>query len=137
MIEVAVLVGGDPEQHVLQIREGCDIDEFTTLNEGVEEGGTTSTLETPREQPVPAADRDDAQLVFRTVIVDGEPAVLDKALERGPLIREIPNGIAQRRFRQDRLGERVALGVDAPQQRHGLLLSKRQPRVGLELGARE
>ena len=73
-------------------------------------------------------------MVLGAVVIDSEPAVVDKALERSPLIREIPDGIAQGRFRQHGLGERLALGIDAREHSDRLFLAKCPLRVGLEVG---
>ncbi len=49
LIDDAMRVRRDTEQDILEVQERDDVDEFATLDEGVEDGGTTSALKTPRE----------------------------------------------------------------------------------------
>jgi hypothetical protein len=58
-------MGGDTEEHVFEILERRHVDESAALDERIEQRGATRALETAREQPVLAADRDASELVFR------------------------------------------------------------------------
>lgn len=71
---------------------------------------------------------------FSAVVIDRQTAVGDKALQRRPLIGEVADRIPERRFRQHDARECLALGVDPREQRDGLRLAKRLPRVDLEVG---
>ena len=64
---------GDAEQDVLDVVEGADVNELAALDERIEERGTVGALEAAGEEPVLAADRDDAQLILGSVVVDGQP----------------------------------------------------------------
>src|SRR5439155_19663716 len=57
-------MGGDAEEHVFQILERRDVDQFATLHEGIEKSGATGAFEAARKEPVLATDRDAAQLVL-------------------------------------------------------------------------
>ena len=59
-------MGGQSQEHVLQVREGRYVGEFAALDQGVEQGGAPGARHAPREEPVLPADRDDAQLIFRS-----------------------------------------------------------------------
>jgi hypothetical protein len=89
----------DSKEYVLQVREGWHVDEFAALDQRVEQGGAPSALHAAREEPILPADRDDTQLVFRAIIVNGKAPIVDKALQGVPLIREVAHGVAQRGFR--------------------------------------
>lgn len=62
--DVPVRMCGEPEEHVLQVREGWDIDQFAALDQRVEQGGAPRALHAAGEEPVLATHRDDAQLVL-------------------------------------------------------------------------
>ena len=79
-------MGGNPEKHVLQVLKGRDVDQLAALDQRVQERGATSALEAPRKEPVLATHCHDPQLILRTVIVDGQAAVVDEALQGAPLI---------------------------------------------------
>src|SRR5712692_6460317 len=59
-----------------------------------------------------AADRDHAQLILGTVVVDRKPAVVGEALERRPLIGQIAHGLAEWRLGQHGPREPLAHGRD-------------------------
>jgi hypothetical protein len=59
-------MGSDAQQHVLEVREGREVDQFTALHERIEEGGAARAFEAAREEPVLATQRDDAELVLGT-----------------------------------------------------------------------
>jgi hypothetical protein len=80
---------------------------------------------------------DRAVPLYRQVGIAGaelQRVLADEPLERSPLIRAIPHGLADRGFRQHGAGERLALGVDLREQRNGLLLSERPSGLRIELG---
>ena len=74
----------DSKQHILQVGEGRDVDEFAALDERIKEGGAASAFEAACEEPVAAAHRDDAQLILGAVVIDGQAAIVDKALQGHP-----------------------------------------------------
>jgi hypothetical protein len=43
------------------------------LDEGIQEGGATGTLEAAREEPVRPTNRDRTELILGTVVIDPEP----------------------------------------------------------------
>ena len=58
--------------------------QFAALHKRVQECGSARALETAGKQPVLPTDRDEAELVLGAVVVDGQAAILDVALERRP-----------------------------------------------------
>src|ERR1700730_4573500 len=108
---------GYSEEYVLEVVERRDVDQLAALDEGVEERGPTGTLEAAREQPILPTHRDDAELILGSVIVDGQPAILHKALQRRPLIGEIADGVAEGRLGEDRSREILAHGVHLREER--------------------
>ena len=84
-----------PEQDIFEVREGRDIDEFAALDDGIEERGPASAFETARKQPVLPTNGHDTEHVFGAVVIDGQAAIVDEALECRPLVGEIPNGFPE------------------------------------------
>ena len=81
----AVRVRRDAQQHVFEIHEGRDVDEFAALNERIEKRRTASAVEATGKQPIFATDRDDAQLmILGSIVIDGHTAILDEALQGAP-----------------------------------------------------
>ena len=50
--DLAVRMGRDPQEDVLQVREGWDVDEFAALDQGVQQGGPPRGRQAAREEPV-------------------------------------------------------------------------------------
>jgi hypothetical protein len=88
-------VGRQPTQDVPEVEEGVDADEATALDERVQDGGPAGALQAAREEPVLASHRHHAQLALGAVVVDGQAAVLDEALQRRPLVVEVAQRITQ------------------------------------------
>jgi hypothetical protein len=91
-----VRVRRHPQQHIFEVREGREVNQLAALDKRIEEGGAARAFETPGEEPVLATHRHHAQLVLCPVVVNGESAIIDEVLERGPLIRQIAHGVADR-----------------------------------------
>ena len=90
----------DAEKHILQIVERLDAGEFATLDQRIEEGGPTRTVEAAGKEPILSSDRDDAELVFGTIVVDIKAAVFNEAVERLPLVMDVSERATQRRLRE-------------------------------------
>ena len=82
-------VGRDSQQDVFEIVERRDVDQLAALDERIQQRRAARALETAREEPILPTDRDDAELIFSTVVIDRQASVLDKPLQGCPLIREI------------------------------------------------
>lgn len=123
---------GDAEQDVLDVVEGADVNELAALDERIEERGTVGALEAAGEEPVLAADRDDAQLALGAIVVDGDAAIVHKALQGRPLIPEIAKRVTKRRLRQHGAREVVAARVDLREQRDRLLATETPARGRVE-----
>ena len=125
---------GDPEEDVLEVREGRDVHQLAALDERVQERGAAGALEAAREEPVLAGDRDDAELILGAVVVDGQAPVLDIPLQGRPLIGEIADRLAHGRRRQDGPREILAHGVDLREQGRGALPAERLACVARQVG---
>ena len=75
--ELSMGMGGDAEEHVLQVREGRHVDQFAALDQRVEHGGAVRASHTAGEEPILATDRDHAQLILGSGM---PPARLCRAL---------------------------------------------------------
>ena len=78
-----IWVGRDAHEHVLQVLERWDARERTALHERVEQSGAAGPLEAPRKEPVLATKGDHAELVLGAIVINREPPIVDKALQRG------------------------------------------------------
>src|SRR5262249_52554697 len=83
-----------------------------------------------------ATNSDGAELMFGPVVINPEAAVFDKALERRPLIPQIPERVAEWRLRQDDGVEGVAFGGDPLQDGDTLRLPAGAPGQRGPLGLR-
>jgi hypothetical protein len=70
----------DPPEDVLQIREWRHVDQCAALDEGVQQRSAAGPFKAAREEPVLAADRDEAELVFGARM---PPARLCRAMRMG------------------------------------------------------
>src|SRR5262249_23367792 len=127
---------GDAQQHVFEIVKRRDVDERAALNERIEERGPRGTVEAAGEEPVLATNSDGAELMFGPVVINPEAAVFDQALERRPLIPQIPERVAEWRLRQDDGVEGVAFGGDPLQDGDTLRLPAGAPDVDGLVGDR-
>ena len=134
LIDEPMRVRRQTEQDILQVREGRQINEFAALDNGIEERGTASPFETACEEPVLPTNRHDAEHVLGTIVVDGQPAIVNEALERRPLVGQIPNGFTEWRFRQHGSRQGLPLGIDLREQWRRLFLSQGAPAVRIEIG---
>src|SRR6266516_8175193 len=107
----------DAEQHVLEIGERRDADQFAALDERVQECRAASPFKAASKEPVLPTDRDESELILGAIVVDGQAAILNEALERRPLIGLVSDGVAERGFRQNGPSERLPLRVDLCEQR--------------------
>jgi hypothetical protein len=96
-VDQALRVRRDTEQHVLEIRKRREVHQFAALDERIEQRRTARGLEAAGEEPVLAVKGDNAQLVLGAVVVNGQAAILDKPLQRTPLVRQIPEAITHLR----------------------------------------
>ncbi len=126
LIDLAVRVRGEAQQDVLQIRERCDVGEFAALDERVQQRGAASAFKAAGEEPILSTNGHDAELVLGPIVVDGDAAILDEALQRRPLIREISDRVAEWGFRQDSPGEGLPFSVDLREQGNRVLLAERK-----------
>ena len=113
----ALRMGGNAQQDIFEVRIRGDVDQLAALHERIQERGATGAFKAARKQPVFPAEGDDAQLILGTIVIDREPTILDKALERRPLIRQVPARVAQGRFWQHSAGELVPLSRNFREQR--------------------
>ena len=72
LLNPVLRMGGDAQQDVAQVQEGRDVDQAAALDERIQQRGAPRTLETAREEPVLAPDRDGAQLALGVVVVDDQ-----------------------------------------------------------------
>jgi len=98
LVDGPMRIRRESKEHVFQVRERWHVDEFAALDQRVEQGGAPGVLHAAREEPVLPAHRDDTQLVFRAIVVNGKAPIVDIALQSVPLVREIAHGVAQRDF---------------------------------------
>jgi hypothetical protein len=54
----------DAKQHVLEIGERRDVDQFTALDERVQQRGAASPFKAPSKEPVLPADCDESELIL-------------------------------------------------------------------------
>src|SRR5262245_24687498 len=93
-------MGGYAQEDIFEVHVRREDNQVAALHERIEQRRAPRALETPCKEPVLAADRYDAELIFGAIVIDGEATIFDKALQGHPLIREIPQRVAERRFRQ-------------------------------------
>jgi hypothetical protein len=92
----ALRVGGDAQQDIFEVLIRRNVDQLTALHERIQERRASRAFETSSKQPILPAEGDDAELVFGAIVIDREPPIVDKALQRRPLIGEIADRVAQR-----------------------------------------
>jgi hypothetical protein len=95
--DLRLRVGRDPDQDVLELKRR-HVGEPAALDQRVQQGGALGARQAAGEEPILPAQRDHAELILGAVVVDRHAAILDEPLQRVPLIREIAQGIAQRRI---------------------------------------
>lgn len=127
--DTALGTGGDPDEDVSEVDEGVDI---------LKPAGSDKGLQgSPLSAPSNLAAKNQLLLIahvtqgaFGVVVVDQKPSVLDKPVERGPLVLHVPEGSTHWRLREDLQRELFAEFIQALQERDGSLL----PRVVSLLG---
>ena len=94
-------------EHVFQIVEGRHVDERAALHERIEQGRARAPSKLPAKSQFFRPSATPRSWFSAPLLSMREAAVLDEALERVPLIRQIPDRLAERRLRQHGRGERV------------------------------
>src|SRR6185312_12782994 len=125
---------GQQTEEVAEVGPGLDVVELAARQErdegGVDLGGVVGT----DEEPVLAADRFPSQRPLRAIVVDGQAAVVEKALERDPLVQGVADGLRARRLVEDLLGLRLAPAEESIDDRLGLRAPRGQPGLGWRSG---
>ena len=88
-IEVFVEGGGQASEDVFKVDARIVAVGFGALDQGVEDAGGVATVFAAGEQPVLAANGDDAQGAFGSVVVDDALAVFEVAGECVPVVRQL------------------------------------------------
>ena len=72
----------DAEQHVLEIGERRDADQFAALDERVQQCRAASPFKAASKEPVLPTDRDESELILGTVVIDSQAAILNETVIR-------------------------------------------------------
>jgi hypothetical protein len=95
-------------QQVAEIGQGLDPVQLAARQERYEEGVGAGALLAAEEQPVLAADDLAPEVALGDVVVEGQAAVAQEALQRDPLIPGVAEGLGQRRTVKGERGLLVA-----------------------------
>src|SRR6185503_17370169 len=104
--ELEDAAGGPTRQEAEEVSEvgpGFDVVELTARQEGDEGGVDLGGVVGADEEPVLPSDGFPPQGPFGAVVVNGQAAVVQEALERDPLVQGVADGLRGRRLVEDLL----------------------------------
>ena len=105
LCNLAVLVGGQPHQDILEVGVRVMPVEPGTLDQAHDGSGALARAQRSGEQPVRAAHGHGPDLVFHPVVVDGQLPVIQETHERAPA----PQAVVKRLGRSRAVQELAAL----------------------------
>ena len=91
---------GHAGDHVAKIGEGVDVVAFGASDQAEEDRGGAAAGVASGEKPVMTANRDRANVTFTGAVVDRQHAVLDVAIQRGPVRQRVVDRFPNRAFWQ-------------------------------------
>jgi hypothetical protein len=123
LVEILGRVRTDGGEDVAKIAEGIEAQSFAGDGDGVDRRGSTATFVTATEEIVLATDHDILDRSLGCIVVDGEAAGFQVAMERGPVRSRVRDGLADGTLRQSRARVLVEPSIDLFQDRRGLFLT--------------
>lgn len=93
LVDVACLVGGQPREHVFQIRIGIVAIEFGRLDQARDRSRTLAGQQRTGKEPIFPASRPDSHLLLIVIVVDGQRRIVEVAHQRRPPPQAVVNGL--------------------------------------------
>ena len=110
---------GQEAEEVSEVGPGFDIVELTAREQRDEDGVDLGGVVGADEEPVLPSDGFPPQGPLGAIVVDGEAAVVEEALEGDPLVQGVADGLRGRRLVEDLFGLRLAPSEEAVDDRLG------------------